>query len=114
MPNETGRHAPRDVSRRNLFKQVGLAGAAAAISGTAPDARRHRDSGTWRRLSSRGRSFTTLKARPDYLRKASKANWLAHHNAAPLMHEKSGQNKIEPLSPEGVIDVDGCGSGNGR
>src|SRR5216684_3237267 len=36
MPNETGRHAPRDVSRRNLFKQVGLAGAAAAISGTAP------------------------------------------------------------------------------
>jgi gluconate 2-dehydrogenase gamma chain len=36
MPNETdeGRRAPRDVSRRHLFKQVGLAGAAAALSGT--------------------------------------------------------------------------------
>jgi gluconate 2-dehydrogenase gamma chain len=35
MPNETdqGRRAPRDVSRRHLFKQVGLAGAAAALSG---------------------------------------------------------------------------------
>jgi gluconate 2-dehydrogenase gamma chain len=35
MPRETddGRGAPRDVSRRSLFKQVGLAGAAAAISG---------------------------------------------------------------------------------
>jgi gluconate 2-dehydrogenase gamma chain len=35
MPRETddGRDAPRDVSRRSLFKQVGLAGAAAAISG---------------------------------------------------------------------------------
>jgi gluconate 2-dehydrogenase gamma chain len=35
MPSEMddGRDAPRDVSRRNLFKQVGLAGAAAAFSG---------------------------------------------------------------------------------
>ena len=38
MPNETdeGRRAPRDVSRRHLFKQVGLAGAAAALSGATP------------------------------------------------------------------------------
>ena len=38
MPNETdeGRGAPRDVSRRNLFKQVGVAGAAAALSGATP------------------------------------------------------------------------------
>jgi gluconate 2-dehydrogenase gamma chain len=37
MPGETddGSGAPRNVSRRNLFKQVGLAGAAAAISGSA-------------------------------------------------------------------------------
>ena len=34
-PNE-GRKAPRDVSRRHLFKQVGIAGAAAAFSGAAP------------------------------------------------------------------------------
>ena len=36
MPKETddGRNAPRDLSRRNLFKQIGVAGAAAAISGT--------------------------------------------------------------------------------
>jgi gluconate 2-dehydrogenase gamma chain len=36
MPSEMddGRDAPRDVSRRNLIKQVGLAGAAAAFSGT--------------------------------------------------------------------------------
>jgi gluconate 2-dehydrogenase gamma chain len=35
MPSDMddGRGAPRDVSRRNLFKQVGLAGAAAALSG---------------------------------------------------------------------------------
>jgi gluconate 2-dehydrogenase gamma chain len=37
MPSETdGRVAPRDVSRRSLFKQVGLAGAAAALSGATP------------------------------------------------------------------------------
>ena len=37
MPNDTdGRSAPRDVSRRHLFKQVGLAGAAAAVAGAAP------------------------------------------------------------------------------
>jgi gluconate 2-dehydrogenase gamma chain len=37
MPSETdGRNAPRDVSRRSLFKQVGLAGAAVALSGAAP------------------------------------------------------------------------------
>src|SRR5438876_4342958 len=35
MPSETddGSDAPRDVSRRDLFKQVGLAGAVAAFSG---------------------------------------------------------------------------------
>ena len=39
MPSETdGRLAPPDVSRRSLFKQVGLAGAAAAVSATAPGA----------------------------------------------------------------------------
>ena len=33
MPNDNdGRSAPRDVSRRHLFKQVGLAGAAAAVA----------------------------------------------------------------------------------
>ena len=37
MPNDNdGRSAPRDVSRRHLFKQVGLAGAAAAVAGAAP------------------------------------------------------------------------------
>ena len=37
MPNDNdGRSAPRDVSRRHLFKQVGLAGAAAAVSAAAP------------------------------------------------------------------------------
>ena len=37
MPNDNdGRSAPRDVSRRHLFKQVGLAGAAAAVTATAP------------------------------------------------------------------------------
>jgi gluconate 2-dehydrogenase gamma chain len=38
MPNETddGRRAPRTVSRRNLFKQVAGAGAAAAFSATTP------------------------------------------------------------------------------
>jgi gluconate 2-dehydrogenase gamma chain len=37
MPNDgDGRRAPRDVSRRHLFKQVGFAGAAAAVSATAP------------------------------------------------------------------------------
>jgi gluconate 2-dehydrogenase gamma chain len=37
MPNPNdGRKAPRDVSRRRLFKQVGIAGAAAAFSGAAP------------------------------------------------------------------------------
>ena len=37
MPNHNeGRNAPRDVSRRHLFKQVGIAGAAAALSGAAP------------------------------------------------------------------------------
>jgi gluconate 2-dehydrogenase gamma chain len=37
MPNDNdGRNALRDVSRRHLFKQVGLAGAAAALSGAAP------------------------------------------------------------------------------
>src|SRR5262245_7770271 len=37
MPSETdGRNAPSDVSRRSLFKQVGLAGAAAALSGATP------------------------------------------------------------------------------
>ena len=37
MPNDTdGRSAPRDVSRRHLFKQVGLAGAAAAVAGAVP------------------------------------------------------------------------------
>ena len=37
MPNDSdGRRAPRDVSRRHLIKQVGLAGAAAAVSATAP------------------------------------------------------------------------------
>jgi len=37
MSNEAGdgRDAPRDVSRRNLFKQVGLAGAAAAFAAPA-------------------------------------------------------------------------------
>jgi gluconate 2-dehydrogenase gamma chain len=37
MPSQTddGPDAPRDVSRRSLFKQVGLAGAAAAFSGAA-------------------------------------------------------------------------------
>ena len=34
MPSATDDDAPRDVSRRNLFKQAGLAGAAAAFSGT--------------------------------------------------------------------------------
>ena len=34
MPSATDDDAPRDVSRRNLFKQVGLAGAAAAFSET--------------------------------------------------------------------------------
>jgi gluconate 2-dehydrogenase gamma chain len=39
MPNDSdGRSAPRDVSRRHLIKQVGLAGAAAAVSATAPGA----------------------------------------------------------------------------
>jgi gluconate 2-dehydrogenase gamma chain len=39
MPNDTdGRSAPRDVSRRHLFKQVGLAGAAAAVSAAVPTA----------------------------------------------------------------------------
>jgi gluconate 2-dehydrogenase gamma chain len=33
MGSETDSDAPRDVSRRNLFRQVGAAGAAAAISG---------------------------------------------------------------------------------
>jgi len=33
MGSETDNDAPRDVSRRNLFRQVGAAGAAAAISG---------------------------------------------------------------------------------
>lgn len=37
MPNDSdGRSAPRDLSRRHLFKQVGLAGAAAALSGAVP------------------------------------------------------------------------------
>ena len=37
MPNDNdGRSAPRDVSRRHLFKQVGLAGAAATVAGAAP------------------------------------------------------------------------------
>jgi gluconate 2-dehydrogenase gamma chain len=37
MPNDNdGRSAPRDVSRRHLFKQVGLAGAAAAVTAAAP------------------------------------------------------------------------------
>ena len=31
MPNETDDSAPRDVSRRSLFKQIGVAGAAAAM-----------------------------------------------------------------------------------
>ena len=31
IPSATDDDAPRDVSRRNLFKQVGLAGAAAAF-----------------------------------------------------------------------------------
>src|SRR2546421_2923826 len=37
MPSETDDRpdAPRDVSRRDLFKQVGLAGAAAAFSGAS-------------------------------------------------------------------------------
>ncbi len=35
MPSETDGGAPRNVSRRNLLKQVGLAGAAAAMSGSA-------------------------------------------------------------------------------
>jgi gluconate 2-dehydrogenase gamma chain len=39
MPNDSdGRSAPRDVSRRHLFKQVGLAGAAAAVSAAVPAA----------------------------------------------------------------------------
>ena len=39
MPNDSdGRSAPRDVSRRHLFKQVGLAGAAAAVSAAVPTA----------------------------------------------------------------------------
>jgi gluconate 2-dehydrogenase gamma chain len=39
MPNDSdGRCAPRDVSRRHLFKQVGLAGAAAAVSAAVPAA----------------------------------------------------------------------------
>jgi gluconate 2-dehydrogenase gamma chain len=39
MPNDSdGRRAPRDVSRRHLFKQVGLAGAAAAVSAAVPAA----------------------------------------------------------------------------
>jgi gluconate 2-dehydrogenase gamma chain len=39
MPNDSdGRSAPRDVSRRHLFKQVGLAGAAAAVSAAVPNA----------------------------------------------------------------------------
>jgi gluconate 2-dehydrogenase gamma chain len=39
MPNDSdGRSAPRDVSRRHLFKQVGLAGAAAAVSAAVPGA----------------------------------------------------------------------------
>ena len=37
MPNDNdGRSAPHDVSRRHLLKQVGLAGAAAAVSAAAP------------------------------------------------------------------------------
>jgi gluconate 2-dehydrogenase gamma chain len=38
MPNETndGRSAPRNPSRRNLFKQVGFVGAAAAVSAATP------------------------------------------------------------------------------
>jgi gluconate 2-dehydrogenase gamma chain len=39
MPHDSdGRTAPHDVSRRHLIKQVGLAGAAAAVSATAPGA----------------------------------------------------------------------------
>src|SRR5262245_61861384 len=40
MASEADKGAPHDVSRRNLFKQVGLAGAAAAVSGMplAPNA----------------------------------------------------------------------------
>jgi gluconate 2-dehydrogenase gamma chain len=33
MPSQTNDDAPRDLSRRNLFRQVGAAGAAAAMSG---------------------------------------------------------------------------------
>src|SRR5262245_11142529 len=37
MPNDSdGRRAPRDVSRRHLLEQVGLAGAAAAVSAAVP------------------------------------------------------------------------------
>jgi hypothetical protein len=36
MPHNDGRNTPGDVSRRHLFKQVGIAGAAAALSGAAP------------------------------------------------------------------------------
>src|SRR5262245_10087980 len=39
MPNDSdGRSAPRDVSRRHLLEQVGLAGAAAAVSAAVPAA----------------------------------------------------------------------------
>jgi gluconate 2-dehydrogenase gamma chain len=39
MPNDSdGRSAPRDVSRRHLLEQVGLAGAAAAVSAAVPTA----------------------------------------------------------------------------
>jgi hypothetical protein len=39
MPHDSdGRTAPHDVSRRHLIKQVGLAGAAAALSAAVPAA----------------------------------------------------------------------------